>query len=92
VDDASPLTKEQLRRHWLAGSSGGVKALVPPNSTTCFGRARPHCSLSARLATSPGPAARHAARNSHCLLSSRSQRDRPRHIAARPARLSAIAP
>jgi hypothetical protein len=29
--------KEQLRAHWMVGTSGAVKILSPPNSRTCFG-------------------------------------------------------
>ena len=92
IEEASPLTKEQLRRHWLLGAKAAEKCLVPPSSTIWLGRARPDWSFSAKLATTPGPTPRHNARNSHCENASDSQPRGRMRDAIRPATTATQAP
>ena len=55
--EGSPATKEQFFGQSPRGSHHGRKCSSPPNSATSIGRGRPQCSLSTRLATTPGASA-----------------------------------
>jgi hypothetical protein len=52
---ASPEENEQLVRHWFVITNAGENRLVPPNSATSRGRARPKWFLRPAFTTSPAP-------------------------------------
>src|SRR5262249_26699157 len=52
--EGSPATNAQFFGQSPRGSHQGRKCSSPPNSPTSIGRGRPQCSLSTRLATTPG--------------------------------------